>query len=126
VKDRGFEVASTSPKDRASGSNPEQDAAPFQEGSGTRDQPDAVSSLPTPSDIFVSYSTFPGFVSLRDPKSGSWYIEVLDSVLEKWARHEDLQSLLLRVGKTVADKGICKQMPGCFNFLRKKFFFKTD
>ncbi|XP_062962544.1 caspase-9 isoform X2 [Cynocephalus volans] len=125
LKDRGFEVASTSPKDRASGSNPEQDAAPFQEGSGTCDQLDAVSSLPTPSDIFVSYSTFPGFVSLRDPKSGSWYVEVLDSVLEQWAPYEDLQSLLLRVGKAVADKGICKQMPGCFNFLRKKFFFKT-
>lgn len=38
-----------------------------------------------------------GFVSWRDKKSGSWYIETLDGVLEQWARSEDLQSLLLRV-----------------------------
>uniref|UniRef100_A0A8C5VRT5 Caspase-9 n=1 Tax=Microcebus murinus TaxID=30608 RepID=A0A8C5VRT5_MICMU len=93
-KDHGFEVASTSPEDRLSGSNPETDATPFQEGSGTMDQPDAMSSLPTPSDIFVSYSTFPGFVSWRDTKSGSWYVETLDSIFEQWAHVEDLQSLL--------------------------------
>ncbi|XP_012618499.1 caspase-9 isoform X1 [Microcebus murinus] len=125
-KDHGFEVASTSPEDRLSGSNPETDATPFQEGSGTMDQPDAMSSLPTPSDIFVSYSTFPGFVSWRDTKSGSWYVETLDSIFEQWAHVEDLQSLLLRVANAVSVKGIYKQMPGCFNFLRKKLFFKTQ
>uniref|UniRef100_A0A8C8ZNI2 Caspase-9 n=1 Tax=Prolemur simus TaxID=1328070 RepID=A0A8C8ZNI2_PROSS len=125
-KDHGFEVASTSPEDRASGSNPEPDATPFQQGSGTMDQPDAMSSLPTPSDIFVSYSTFPGFVSWRDTKSGSWYVETLDSIFEQWAHSEDLQSLMLRVANAVSVKGIYKQMPGCFNFLRKKLFFKTQ
>ncbi|KAK1340470.1 hypothetical protein QTO34_019040 [Cnephaeus nilssonii] len=58
-KDHGFEVVSTSPEDRAPGGNPEPDALPFQDHPGSYDQPDAVSSLPTPSDIFVSYSTFP-------------------------------------------------------------------
>ncbi|XP_045404611.1 caspase-9 isoform X2 [Lemur catta] len=125
-RDHGFEVASSSPEDRASGSNPEPDATPFQQGSGTMDQPDAMSSLPTPSDIFVSYSTFPGFVSWRDTKSGSWYVETLDSIFEQWAHSEDLQSLMLRVANAVSVKGIYKQMPGCFNFLRKKLFFKTQ
>ncbi|XP_019495386.1 PREDICTED: caspase-9 isoform X2 [Hipposideros armiger] len=124
-KDHGFEVASASPEDRAPDSNPEPDAAPFQDDPGSYDLPDAVSSLPTPSDIFVSYSTFPGFVSWRERKSGSWYIETLDSVFEQWARSEDLQSLLLRVANAVSEKGIYKQIPGCFNFLRKKLFFKT-
>lgn len=59
-KDPGCKVDSTSPEDRTPGSDSEPDAVPFQEGPGTFDQPDAVSSLPTPSDIFVSYSTFPG------------------------------------------------------------------
>ncbi|XP_077007313.1 caspase-9 [Tamandua tetradactyla] len=125
-KDHGFEVVSTSPKDRASSSYPEPDAGPFQEGQGSFDQPDAVSSLPTPSDILVSYSTFPGFVSWRDTQRGSWYIETLDSVLEQWAGSEDLQTLLLRVANAVSEKGIYKQIPGCFNFLRKKFFFKAS
>ncbi|EQB78642.1 caspase 9, apoptosis-related cysteine peptidase [Camelus ferus] len=95
-KDHGFEVASTFPEGQTPDSDPEPDATPFQEGPGTVDQPDAVSSLPTPSDILVSYSTFPGFVSWRDTKSGSWYIETLDSVFEQWAHCEDLQTLLLR------------------------------
>nr|XP_020028797.1 caspase-9 isoform X2 [Castor canadensis] len=125
-KDHGFEVSQASPEDRASDSNSEPDAIPFQEGLRTFDQLDAVSSLPTPSDILVSYSTFPGFVSWRDTKSGSWYIETLDGVLEQWAHSEDLQSLLLRVANAVSEKGIYKQIPGCFNFLRKKLFFKTS
>ncbi|TKC35907.1 hypothetical protein EI555_020727, partial [Monodon monoceros] len=123
-KDQGFEVASTSPEDRTPDSDPEPDATPFQEGPVTVDQPDAVSSLPTPSDILVSYSTFPGFVSWRDTKSGSWYIETLDSIFEQWAHCEDLQTLLLRVANAVSVKGVYKQIPGCFNFLRKKLFFK--
>nr|XP_025712517.1 caspase-9 isoform X2 [Callorhinus ursinus] len=123
-KDHGFEVACASPEDRTSGSDPESDSAPFQEGPGPFDQPDAVSSLPTPSDILVSYSTFPGFVSWRDTKRGSWYVETLDGVFEQWAHSEDLQTLLLRVANAVSQKGIYKQIPGCFNFLRKKLFFK--
>uniref|UniRef100_G1PE93 Caspase-9 n=1 Tax=Myotis lucifugus TaxID=59463 RepID=G1PE93_MYOLU len=125
-KDHGFEVVSASPEDRAPDGNPEPDAFPFQDHPGRYDQPDAVSSLPTPSDIFVSYSTFPGFVSWRDTNNGSWYIETLVGVLEQWAHSEDLQSLLLRVADAVSEKGIYKQIPGCFNFLRKKLFFKTS
>lgn len=36
------------------------DAAPFQSTPADVDEPDAVACLPTPSDILVSYSTFPG------------------------------------------------------------------
>ncbi|XP_065505991.1 caspase-9 isoform X2 [Caloenas nicobarica] len=91
---------------------------------GNVDQPDAVASLPTPSDILVSYSTFPGFVSWREASSGSWYVETLDSVLEQYAHSEDLLNMLLRVANAVSAKGRYKQIPGCFNFLRKKFFFR--
>ncbi|XP_068934916.1 caspase-9 isoform X2 [Petaurus breviceps papuanus] len=121
-RDHGFQVSSYTPEDRSPGSDPEADATPFQ---NNFDQPDAVASLPTPSDILVSYSTFPGFVSWRDKKSGSWYIETLDRVLEEWAHNEDLLSILLMVSNAVSAKGTYKQIPGCFNFLRKRFFFKT-
>ncbi|EFB21825.1 hypothetical protein PANDA_010362, partial [Ailuropoda melanoleuca] len=104
-KDHGFQVASASPEDRTPDSDPKSDAVPFQEGPGPFDQPDAVSSLPTPSDIFVSYSTFPGFVSWRDTKSGSWYVETLDGVFEQWADSEDLQTLLLRVSVAFLREG---------------------
>ncbi|XP_074748983.1 caspase-9 isoform X1 [Strix uralensis] len=122
-KDRGFVVDCDSPSDKAPGRSLESDASPFQTPSGNVDEPDAIASLPTPSDILVSYSTFPGFVSWREASSGSWYVEMLDSVLEQYAHSEDLLNMLLRVANAVSAKGRYKQMPGCFNFLRKKFFF---
>ncbi|XP_052033926.1 caspase-9 isoform X2 [Apodemus sylvaticus] len=64
-KDRGFEVACMSSQGRAFDSDSEPDAVPYQEGPRALDQLDAVSSLPTPSDILVSYSTFPGPCSSR-------------------------------------------------------------
>ncbi|XP_034973336.2 caspase-9 [Zootoca vivipara] len=115
-KDRGFEVDSDP-------SAVESDASPFQVPARDTDQTDAVASLPTPSDILVSYSTFPGFVSWRNKRTGSWYVETLDHVLEQYAHSEDLLNMLLRVANAVSAKGEYKQMPGCFNFLRKRFFF---
>ncbi|NXF09891.1 CASP9 protein, partial [Smithornis capensis] len=124
-RDRGFLVDSNSPEDEAPGGSLASDATPFRAPSGNVDEPDAIACLPTPSDILVSYSTFPGFVSWREA-SGSWYVETLDSVLERYARSEDLLNMLLRVANAVSAKGRYKQIPGCFNFLRKKFFFMCD
>ncbi|XP_056398429.1 caspase-9 [Hyla sarda] len=92
----------------------------------SEDTTDAVAILPTPGDILVSYSTFPGFVSWRETLSGSWYVDTLDDVLDQFARTLDLQTMLVMVADRVSAKGTYKQMPGVFNFLRKRFFFKTD
>ncbi|NWI38966.1 CASP9 protein, partial [Picathartes gymnocephalus] len=125
-RDQGFVVDCDSPEEEAPGSSLESDATPFRVPSDNMDEPDAIASLPTPSDILVSYSTFPGFVSWREKSSGSWYVEMLDSVLEQYARSEDLLDMLVRVARAVSAKGRYKQIPGCFNFLRKKFFFVCD
>ncbi|NXQ19987.1 CASP9 protein, partial [Peucedramus taeniatus] len=122
-RDQGFLVDCDSPEEEAPGGSLESDATPFRVSSDSVDEPDAIASLPTPSDILVSYSTFPGFVSWREKLSGSWYVETLDSVLEQYAHLEDLLSMLVRVAHAVSAKGRYKQIPGCFNFLRKKFFF---
>ncbi|XP_032565119.1 caspase-9 [Chiroxiphia lanceolata] len=124
-RDRGFLVDCDSPRDETPGASLESDATPFRAPSGNVDEPDAIACLPTPSDILVSYSTFPGFVSWREA-TGSWYVETLDSVLERYARSEDLLNMLLRVANAVSAKGSYKQIPGCFNFLRKKFYFMCD
>ncbi|XP_064027853.1 caspase-9 isoform X2 [Pogoniulus pusillus] len=122
-KDRGFVVNYDAPGEEAPGGPLESDANPFQTPQGNLDQPDAVACLPTPSDILVSYSTFPGYVSWREESRGSWYVETLVNVLQQCAYAEDLLSMLVKVTDAVADRGIYKQVPGCFNFLRKKFFF---
>ncbi|NXS05771.1 CASP9 protein, partial [Oxylabes madagascariensis] len=125
-RDQGFVVDCDSPAEEAPGSSLESDATPFRVPSDNMDEPDAIASLPTPSDILVSYSTFPGFVSWREKLSGSWYVEMLDSVLEQYAHSEDLLNMLVRVAHAVSARGRYKQIPGCFNFLRKKFFFVCD
>ncbi|XP_032087517.1 caspase-9 [Thamnophis elegans] len=126
-KDPGFEVETDAPPGQRGGEAVESDATPTPGPGGDGDELDATASLPTDSDILVCYPTFPGHVSWRDTQSGSWFIEALDQVLAEKAHLEDLPSMLTKVGNIVADKvaGPYKQMPGYFNFLRKKFFFKA-
>lgn len=131
-KDRGFEV---SPDELASpcggGMDDQTDAIPMSSSSdslSTSDEPDARATLPTPCDILVSYSTFPGFVSFRDIHSGSWYVGILDRILEENAVTNDLVTMLMMVNNEVSQNsanGVYKQMPGSFNFLRKLLHFQT-
>ncbi|CAN9515729.1 unnamed protein product [Ophioblennius macclurei] len=132
-KDTGFEV---SPDDEVEpsvgGVDDQTDAIPTSSSSdslSTSDETDARATLPTPSDILVSYSTSPGYVSWRDTQLGSWYVETLDCILEENADTNDLVTMLTmltdKVSKNSA-KGLYKQIPGSFNFLRKLFYFQTQ
>ncbi|XP_072306302.1 caspase-9 [Eucyclogobius newberryi] len=132
-KDTGFEVSpdedDTAPS-CGGGEDDQTDAIPTSSSSdslSTSDEPDARTTLPTPSDILVSYSTFPGYVSWRDTQAGSWYVETLDRVLAENAATDDLVTMLMMVNHEVSQnsaKGLYKQMPGSFNFLRKLLYFQ--
>lgn len=114
------------------GEDDQTDAIPTSSSSdslSTSDEIDARTTLPTPSDILVCYSTFPGYVSWRDPKLGSWYVETLDQVLAENAATDDLVTMLMMVNLIVSQnsaKGLYKQMPGSFNFLRKLLYFQPQ
>lgn len=131
-KDIGFEVSPDEVEPCMGGADDQTDAMPMSSSSdslSTSDEPDARATLPTPSDILVSYSTFPGFVSWRDPLLGSWYVEILDRILEESAGTYDLATMLMIVNNEVSQnsaKGLYKQMPGSFNFLRKQLYFQTQ
>lgn len=131
-KDTGFEVSPDEVQPTAIRVDEQVDAIPTSSSSDSlslSDEPDARASLPTPSDILVSYSTFPGYVSWRDPNKGSWYVETLDRILETYAAIHDLATMLIMVNDEVSQisaKGLYKQMPGSFNFLRKLFYFQNS
>ncbi|KAK1803555.1 hypothetical protein P4O66_020972 [Electrophorus voltai] len=131
-KDTGFEVSPDEVRPMAGGMDDQTDAIPTSSSSDSlslSDEPDARATLPTPSDILVSYSTFPGYVSWRDSNTGSWYVETLDCILEQNAATDDLVTMLMMVNNEVSQisaKGLYKQMPGSFNFLRKLFYFQTS
>uniref|UniRef100_A0A8C5WZ27 Caspase 9 n=1 Tax=Laticauda laticaudata TaxID=8630 RepID=A0A8C5WZ27_LATLA len=126
-KDEGFEMEADTLPGQREGKAVESDATPTLGPGGDSDELDATASLPTDSDILVCYSTSPGYVSWRDTQSGSWFIEALDQVLAEYAHREDLPSILMKMANIVAAKvaGSYKQMPGHFNMLRKKFFFRV-
>ncbi|XP_040922159.1 caspase-9 [Toxotes jaculatrix] len=131
-RDTGFEVSPDEVEPSIGGADDQTDAIPMSSSSDSlsmSDEPDARTSLPTPSDILVSYSTFPGYVSWRDPQSGSWYVETMDRILEENAATHDLATMLVMVNNEVSQnsaKGLYKQMPGSFNFLRKSLYFQTQ
>ncbi|KAI2649727.1 Caspase-9 [Labeo rohita] len=131
-KDTGFEVSSDEAEPSLGGIDDQTDAIPVSSSSDSlsmSDEPDARASLPTPSDILVSYSTFPGYVSWRDTQAGSWYVENLDRVLEENGAIHDLVTMLMMVNDAVSQisaKGLYKQMPGSFNFLRKHLYFQSS
>ncbi|XP_038865987.1 caspase-9-like isoform X2 [Salvelinus namaycush] len=131
-RDTGFEVTPDEDRPCIGGTDDQTDAMPMSSSSDSlstpSDEPDARATLPTPSDILVSYSTFPGYVSWRDTQAGSWYVETLDNVLEDNAAANDLVTMLMMVNNEVSQnsaKGLYKQMPGSFNFLRKLLYFQV-
>uniref|UniRef100_A0A8C5DYW1 Caspase 9, apoptosis-related cysteine peptidase n=1 Tax=Gouania willdenowi TaxID=441366 RepID=A0A8C5DYW1_GOUWI len=129
-RDTGAEVSPEDVQSSNGGIDDQTDAIPVSSSSdslSTSDETDARATLPTPSDILVSYSTFPGYVSWRDTQSGSWYVETLDRILEENASSADLVTMLTMVNLEVSQnsaKGVYKQMPGSFNFLRKQLYFQ--
>ncbi|KAK5923354.1 hypothetical protein CgunFtcFv8_000333 [Champsocephalus gunnari] len=131
-RDTGFEVSPDEVEPSHGGADDQTDAIPMSSSSDSlsmSDEPDARVTLPTPSDILVSYSTFPGYVSWRDTQSGSWYVETLNGILEENAATNDLVTMLMMVNHEVSQnsaKGLYKQMPGSFNFLRKLLYFQTQ
>ncbi|XP_067302271.1 caspase-9 isoform X1 [Pseudorasbora parva] len=131
-KDTGFEVSPDEVEPSLGGIDDQTDAIPLSSSSdslSTSDELDARATLPTPSDILVSYSTFPGYVSWRDTQAGSWYVENLDLVLEENVATDDLVTMLMMVNDAVSQisaKGLYKQMPGSFNFLRKLLYFQSS
>ncbi|XP_074537205.1 caspase-9 [Halichoeres trimaculatus] len=131
-RDTGFEMSPDEVEPSFGGADDQTDAIPMSSSSDSlsmSDEPDARATLPTPSDILVSYSTFPGYVSWRDTQSGSWYVETLDRVLEENSTTDDLVTMLMMVNHEVSQnsaKGLYKQMPGSFNFLRKRLYFQTQ
>ncbi|XP_041374487.1 caspase-8-like isoform X2 [Gigantopelta aegis] len=89
------------------------------------DAPPLMQGIPNDADFLFEYVTVIGSVS-----HGSWYISKLTEMLNKYAKKEDILSLLLlvnnEVGKAnaVMDGGRYKQSPAPLYTLRKRLIFR--
>ena len=63
-----------------------------------------VSRTPLDADILLSFSTVENYYSIRESESGSWYIQILCDVIEKYKTTKHLTDILTRVNDRVADK----------------------
>ncbi|VDI15888.1 caspase 2 [Mytilus galloprovincialis] len=60
--------------------------------------------LPTMSDMLICFPTQTGYYAWRNRERGSWYIEALVQVFMKFARTEDVCTMLNRVNSVVSRK----------------------
>ncbi|PSN56820.1 Caspase-1 [Blattella germanica] len=59
-------------------------------------------SIPSNSDVLISYATLEGYIALRDPTWGTPYINILCNELEKYGTTSDLVTILIRVHHTLS------------------------
>lgn len=89
--------------------------------------------LPIEADFLFAYSTVPGFYSWRNGVNGSWYIQALTEMLEKYGENMEIQKLLTKVHRMVAQNfesqsnqpGFYKkkQIPSMVSMLTKDLYF---
>lgn len=86
--------------------------------------------IPDEADFVLGCATVPGYVSYRSRSQGSWFVNKLVEMLDKFAYRYDLLSILVKVNEEVGranarlEGGVFKQIPAPLVTLRKKLFFK--
>lgn len=79
------------------------DAADLGGGTATGSS-ESVSPIPTVSDMKICYATGPGFEAMRDPNTGSWYIESMCKIWAEYAHDKSLDDLLKMVGEAQLER----------------------
>lgn len=83
-------------------------------------------SIPSKADLLLGMATVPLYVSYREKKNGTWFIQSLcQNLVQMVPREDDLVSIMTKVNADVSKKsaGLKKQMPQPSFSLRKKVVF---
>ncbi|CAL8345310.1 unnamed protein product [Boreogadus saida] len=88
----------------------------------------AIVSIPITADFLTAMATTPSYVSLRDMKKGTWFIQSLcENLVLSVPRNKDLLSILTEVNNDVSKKShpnsSKRQMPQPIHTLRMGVFF---
>ncbi|XP_048258773.1 caspase-3-like isoform X1 [Haliotis rufescens] len=87
----------------------------------------AEENLGTRADTFVALATTPDYLSYRNTKRGTWFVQAITYIFQKFARSEDLLSMMTKVNLLVSRGEIygqgLKQVSIFNSSFRKKFFF---
>ncbi|PVD35335.1 hypothetical protein C0Q70_02295 [Pomacea canaliculata] len=81
----------------------------------------------TKCDIFLAMATSPDYVSIRNTKFGSWFIQAVAYVFSKFAHKNELLHLMIKVNRLVSRaetrEGGYKQVSGFNSKLTKELYF---
>ncbi|XP_005373266.1 PREDICTED: caspase-8 [Chinchilla lanigera] len=88
-------------------------------------------TIPDEGDFLLGMATVDSYVSYRDSRKGSWYIQTLcESLRRRCPQGDDILTILtevnFNVGRKIDQRNMRKQMPQPTFSLRKKLFFPTD
>ncbi|KAM6174190.1 caspase-8 [Erethizon dorsatum] len=88
-------------------------------------------TIPDEGDFLLGMATVDSYVSYRDPRKGTWYIQTLcESLRRRCPQGDDILTILTEVnftvGRKIDQRNMGKQMPQPTFSLRKKLFFPTD
>uniref|UniRef100_A0A3B3C6K6 Caspase-6 n=1 Tax=Oryzias melastigma TaxID=30732 RepID=A0A3B3C6K6_ORYME len=92
----------------------------------------ALNTLPAAADFIMCFSVAEGFFSLRDTNNGSWYIQDLCELLEKYGHQLEFTEILTLVNRKVSMRSVrmrkhpkaVKQVPCFASMLTKKLYFR--
>ncbi|XP_052067832.1 caspase-3-like isoform X2 [Mytilus californianus] len=89
--------------------------------------------IPNASDFFLGFSTAPGYISYRDPSSGSFYIQSLCRQIQEKCKSHHLLDILTEVNSQVSKQNIlldggqrAKTVPTQETSLTAKFYFYPE
>lgn len=97
------------------------------------DQEISTHKIPAEADFLVAYSVVPGYYAWRNSIDGSWFVQALSAILEKYGTQLDMVRILTRVNKMVAYKfqsntsnpymSKKKQIPCITSMLTRELYF---
>uniref|UniRef100_A0A4W5JVR8 Caspase-3 n=1 Tax=Hucho hucho TaxID=62062 RepID=A0A4W5JVR8_9TELE len=84
--------------------------------------------IPVEADFLYAYSTAPGYYSWRNTDKGSWFIQALCEMLQRYCKQLDIMQIMTRVNHKVAldfeaSVNANKQIPCVVSMLTKDLYF---
>ncbi|XP_041638352.1 caspase-3-like [Cheilinus undulatus] len=99
----------------------------------TDSRAEQIERIPVEADFLYAYSTAPGYYSWRNTTNGSWFMQALCEMLQRYSGELELMQIMTRVNRRVATNfesasnlpGFSgkKQIPCIVSMLTKDFFF---
>ncbi|XP_067658695.1 caspase-2-like [Haliotis asinina] len=82
----------------------------------------AETKVPKGADIFVAFATTPDYMSFRNTQRGTWFVQAITYIFQRFAYRKDLLDMMTKVNLLVT-RGHMMQVSQFETTLRKSFYF---